>query len=472
MNALRSWTPLSRRLSGALLLALAMLAVAAAPASARRNTNLDASAEAGETPPSETAPSPPSGETTPPSEEPAHERGAAPRHRGRSRCSISLEAPRTLAAGEPLTVTGALTCEEPTEAAGVPVTIFEHSAGTHGTEEVANATTGEDGTFAASVPEPETNSWLYARSGRARSSRAPVHVLPVVTLAGPAHGAVLPMATHRGAGFSPIHFSGTVSPDDAGARVTLQRERPLGSAAWRPVAVSHVAADGSFAFSRSFHAPGTLVLRAFVHRHAHHLPAISETLSYQVAQADATALTISLTPEVVPYGEAVTIAGKDPAGEGRTVTLLAAGSGGGFSPVATATTTQGGAYSFTQTPLASTDYRVISGTQSSVALRAVLTFALTAVASATEVHAGEGPTISGTVAPASPGAHVFLMRVPAPPGVRMETLGYATVGPGSEYAIAVPPAAAGTATYRVRIARVNSGPRGALSAPVTITTVP
>ena len=466
MNVLRSWNPLSRRLTGALLPALAMLAVAAAPASARRNTNLDASAEAGETPPSETSPAPPTEETTP--EAPA----PSPRHKRRSHCSISLEAPATLAAGEALTVTGRLTCDEPGESAGAPVQIFSRSAGTHGSEEAANATTGEDGTFAATVTPPEANAYLYARSGRARSPREGVRVLPVVTLAGPAHGAVLPMSTRHGRALSPIHFSGTVSPTDAGAKVTLQRERPLGSGAWRPVAVSQVASDGSFAFIRSFHAPGALLLRAFVHRHAHHLPAISETLSYQVAQANTTALTISLTPETVPYGEAVTIAGKLAGGEGKTVTLFARAGGGDFSPVATATTTEGGAYTFTQTPLRNTEYRVVSGTQSSVALRAQVTFALTAVASATDVAAGEGPTITGTVAPASPGTHVFLMRVPAPPGVRMETLGYATVGPGSEYAIAVPPASAGTATYRVRIARVNGGLRGALSAPVVITTAP
>ncbi len=469
MNALRSRNPLSSRLAGALLLVIAMLAVAAVPASARRNTNLDASAEAGETPPSESAPSPPSGETTP--EAPAHEK-AAPRHKGRSHCSVSLEAPQTLVAGEPLTVTGRLTCDEASESAGAAVQIFSRAAGTHGFEEAANATTAEDGTFAASVSPPEGNAYLYARSGRARSPREPVRILPVVTLAGPAHGAVLPLSTHHGRALSPIHFSGTVSPVDAGARVTLQRERPLGSGAWRPVAVSRVAEDGSFAFTRSFHAPGTLLLRAFVHHHAHHLPSISETLGYQVAQADATALTISLTPELVPYGQAVTIAGRRPGGAGSTVTLYARSDGGDSSPVASTTTTEGGAYTFTQTPLRNTEYRVTSGTQSSVALRAQVTFALTAVASATEVAAGEGPTITGTVAPASPGSHVFLLRVPAPPGVRMETLGYSTVGPGSEYAIAVPPAPAGAATYRVRIARVNGGLRAALSAPVVITTAP
>ena len=350
--------------------------------------------------------------------------------------------------------------------------IFSRAAGTGGSDEVASATTAEDGTFAASVAPPEGNAYLYARSGRARSPRQPVHVLPVVTLAGPAHGAVLPMSTHRHRGLSPIHFSGTVSPADSGAKVTLQRERPLGSGAWRPVAVSHVAADGSFSFTHGFHAPGTLLLRAFVHRHAHHLPAISETLSYQVAQADAGALTISLTPETVPYGESLTVAGRAPGGAGKAVTLFARTGGGDFSAVATATTTEGGAYAFTQTPLRNTEYRVTSGAQSSVTLRAQVSFALTAVPSATELAAGEATTIAGTVAPASPGAHVLLMRVPPPPGVRMETLGFATVGPGSEYALAVPPAPAGTAVYRVRIARVNGGLRGALSAPVTITTAP
>jgi hypothetical protein len=467
MTASRSWNPYPRRLALALLLALLALACAAAPAAARRGTSLDASSEAGETP----STPPPAGETAPGPEAPPAEAGAAPRRARRPRCDVALEAPHTLIAGESPTLSGQLTCSETGEAAGASVQIFARAAGTPGTSEVATALTQADGSFAVTLAPLESNSYFFARSGRSRSPREAVRVSPLVTLAGPAHGAVLPMASRHARAQAAVHFSGTVSPSDAGAIVALQRERPLGSGTWRAVAFGRVGQDGAFAFSHSFRTPGPLVLRAFVHRHGHRLPAVSEPLSYQVAQADLAGLglTITLTPQTVAYGEPVAIAGKLAGGAGSPVTLLARTGPGGFGAIASTTAGEDGAYSFTQTPARDTEYRVAGGGRSSTTLRAEVTFSLTATPSATTVAAGEGPTISGTVTPASPGARVYLRRV-SRSGVGYETLGYATVGPGSDYSIAVPPAPAGTATYRVQIPRVPGGLRAASTQPILITT--
>jgi len=196
------------------------------------------------------------------------------------------------------------------------VQIFERSAGTAGFTAVATVLSGADGSFTATLPPLETNSFLYARAGRARSPRVAIKVAPVVTLVGPAHGAVLPLAGRHGRPQTPVTFTGTVSPSDAGAIVALQRERPAGSGSWRRVAVGRVGEDGRFSFSHLFRTPGAIVLRAFVHRHAHRLPAVSEALSYDVAQADNPSLTISLSPQTVAFGGAVTISAGSPARPG------------------------------------------------------------------------------------------------------------------------------------------------------------
>ena len=59
----------------------------------------------------------------------------------------------------------------------------------------------------------------------------------------------------------------------------------------------------------AFHAAGPLVLRGRLHSHAHRLAAVSETLSYEVAEAQNPALTISASPESLAFGESVTVSG-------------------------------------------------------------------------------------------------------------------------------------------------------------------
>jgi len=474
MTAKRPSTTLVHRLIGAVALAALLLACTAATAGARRNTDLSGPPGASETP--VTGEAPPTGETPPTGEQPTASGTETPpptepapvrRHSRRSSCPVRLEGPSELTAEEAVVLKGQLTCAEAGEAAGQQVQIFERTAGTPGFVQAGTVLTEADGSFTATLAPVEQNSSFYARLGRSRSAHVATRVTPLVTLAGPARGAVF-QATHHGRAQTPITFSGTVSPDDAGAVVVLQRERPLGSGRWRRVATTQVAENGGFAFAHAFHAAGPLVLRAFLHRHAHRLAAASETLSYEVAEPQNPALTISASPWSVAYGETVTISGALAGPAGSTVTLEGRSGGGPFSQLATTTTSEGGAYTFTQTPGQVSDYRVRSGLQRSAPARVSVAFALTAVPSSTTIASGEGFTISGTLAPAAPGARVYLQRL-MPGRVVWATLGFATVRPDSSFEFEVPPAPAGTASYRVRTER-GTGLAGGITQPVAVTT--
>ncbi|HXB15551.1 MAG TPA: hypothetical protein VNV44_07375 [Solirubrobacteraceae bacterium] len=469
MRTLRSWNPSARALLVVLALASAAGATGVETAAARRNVNLEAGSEPAQT--SAPAAESPSAQPEAPAGEGGGETGSRRHGHGgrRGGCAVTLEAPHSSSAGEAPTVTGKLTCAEAGEAAGAPVQILERTAGRPGFATAATELTEPDGSYAATLAPADADVYLYARAGHARSPRQAIRITPLVTLAGPATGAVLPMARRRSSQ-SPITFSGTVSPADAGALVTLQRERPNGSGSWRRVAFTRVGEDGSFSFSHLFRIPGPLELRAFVHRHDHRLPAVSETLSYEVAQPQNPSLTISASPADVPFGSPVTISGRLAAPAGSPVALLTLGGGGPLTTAASTGTESGGAYSFTQTPNRDTAYRVSGGAQSSATVRVQVSFAVTAVPSASTVAPGEGVTITGTVAPASPGARVYLRR-PARTATGYQTLGYATVQPDSTYAIAVPASTPGSAVYRVQAPQLGAMHAGA-SAPVTVVTTP
>ncbi len=479
MTVTRSWTTILRSLAGAVALAALVLACTAATASARRDVDLGAptgaseTPAAGETPPAGEAPAAgesPAGtvtETPPPTEPTPVVRHS--RHARRSSCAIALEGPSQLSADEAVVLKGQLTCAEAGEAAAQQVQIFERTADTPGFVEAATALTEPDGSFTATLAPAEAKSFFYARVGRSRSAHVVTRVTPLVTLVGPARGAVF-QATRHGRAETPISFSGTVSPDDAGALVTLQRERPLGGGRWRPVATAQVGDDGGFAFEHAFRAAGPLVLRARLHRHAHTLAAVSEALSYEVAQAQNPALTIAASPQSLAFGESVTISGKLAGPAGATVTLEGRSDGGAYAALASTATTEGGAYTFTQAPAQATSYRVTSGVQRSVAVRLPVMFALAATPSTTNVASGEGFTISGTLAPASPGARVYLQRL-RPGSTTWATLGFATVLPDSTFEFEVPAAVAGTASYRVSVGRMP-GLAGTATHPVAVTTAP
>ncbi len=465
MTASRSWNPLLGRFATALALAALTLAFGATTAAARRNVDLSPASESAEARGS--GETPPGGGGGPETTKP--ETSQVTPHASHPNCVVSLEGPAAFSAGQAPVLKGQLTCPEASEAASQSVAIFEHSAGTPGYAEVAPATTAPDGSFSATPPPVDTNALFYARFGRSRSQRVSMRVSPLVTLAGPAHGAVLPMSARSAR--SPIRFTGTVSPADTGAPVTLQRERPVGSGQWRRVAVGRVAADGSFAFLHRFRTAGPVVLRAFVHGFGHRLAAVSETLSYEVSQAQNPALTIAAEPGTVAFGQSVTITGRLAGPAGHAVTLSAREAGGAYAPVSTATTGEGGSYTFTVTPSGTTTYRVSADGVRSMPVRVSVTFALTATPSATTLTEGEGFTITGTVAPASPGARVYLKRT-ARSGVGYETLGYGILGADSSYTIDVPAAPAGTATYRVQVPGGGAVMQGTSSAPIVVTTAP
>jgi hypothetical protein len=109
-------------------------------------------------------------------------------------------------------------------------------------------------------------------------------------------------------------------------------------------------------------------------------------------------------------GQPVTISGVAAAGAGQAVTLLARTAGGAFVEAAKATTDGTGHYSFTQTPLQNTAYRVSSAaTRSSVLFEGVAE-ALSLDPAPSAAIAGQQLTFSGTLTPADGGGTVELER--------------------------------------------------------------
>lgn len=122
---------------------------------------------------------------------------------------------------------------------------------------------------------------------------------------------------------SRVVFSGTVSPDDAGALVALQRESSVGSEEWHRIDFSHVGQGGTYSIVHTFVVPGDANIRVVMRARGVNAPGASEPVSYEISQAQNPALTIESSADPISYGQPVTIRGKLAASGGTQLTLLA-----------------------------------------------------------------------------------------------------------------------------------------------------
>src|SRR6185437_4153764 len=108
------------------------------------------------------------------------------------------------------------------------------------------------------------NTQFYSVVSGVHSGRRGVKVSPRVTLAGPTDGSQLftgggPLfRSHaRRLGLTnKVVFSGSVSPQDVGAVVALQRENSTGNEEWRRIDWSRVGQGGTFSITHVFSVPG------------------------------------------------------------------------------------------------------------------------------------------------------------------------------------------------------------------------
>ncbi|MGO9321407.1 MAG: hypothetical protein ACLQBY_11490 [Solirubrobacteraceae bacterium] len=313
--------------------------------------------EAGTTPPSEAGTSAPGESTGYPS------RAGERRAERRDRCHVEATvAPGRLTAGESATVVGSLTCAIPADAAEQTVTIYQRATGTPGISAVGTTTTGASGAFRFTTGAVEADSAFYASSQGARSRRSEVRVTPLVTISGPAESTQLAAVSRRSDAGSPANtltFAGTVSPDDVGGRVVLQRESATVSENWRRIGLGEVGADGKYSISHTFSKAGTATVRVVV-RVPGLLAAASEPLTYVIAPRQGAAplleavkplLTAEVSSTGVQTGQPLTFSGTiAPAHTGQVVYLERQNpSGIGFHAVDIGAVSAAGTYSIEHT---------------------------------------------------------------------------------------------------------------------------
>ncbi len=474
----RSRAPLSLIVS---VVALACMGIAPGSAAARRNRSGERSSPAGlpqestspsepklpgEEPTSREPEAPGGGESSPvASGESGRESAADERARG---CTTSVAASASITtAGQPLTLTGQLSCRRGS-VAETPVTIYVRGRGDRGSagaEEVGVTTTAADGSFTFTTSAPSHNVTFLARGPNGRGAHANVKVEPLVELSGPPAEAVSAQGRRAGAGRPQWTFTGSVDPAASGTHVALQREYPAEQERWHTFAVGVVGADGSFSIVHALPPRGELSIRAVAHVRGD-LAAASEPLSFAITATQNPQLTISASSAAVSSGQPVTISGVAAGAAGQHVTLLARTDGGPFVALARYTTGAGGEYTFTTTPAQRTDYRVSSAAEQSSVLLEGFKYLLTAEPAPATIAAGARLSFTGTVLAAPAGQPVFLERENGA-GPSFHVIASASVGADSSYSIPYAFGRRTSAVLRIRVP-ANSVSDGSTSEPFSV----
>ncbi len=379
-------------------------------------------------------------------------------------------APRLITAGESALSYGQEICRTGS-AANQPVTIYERPAGAPGFSILGTTTTNEEGRFQLPTGALARNTLLYAAIGNARSRQREEKVAALVTLAGPPETKTLFAGIRTGRRHA-VTFEGTVSSEDAGATVVLQRENSVRGNEWHRVSPpALVNGEGKFSITKAFVVPGASSIRAVVRSNGRNVASPSNVLSYVITQAQNPSLTIESSQDPLAFGGTAVIGGTV-AGEPNTaVTLLARQAHGHWTAVSTSTTEGSGKYAFApQKPNASTKYRVTAGARSSAALYEGVKYVLTAAPSATSVLSGQPLTFSGTVAPIKPG-HAIYLEKQNPLGGGFHVVAVGAVAADGTYSITRSFFAPGSYVLRVKIPG-DSEDGGAASPASTITVNP
>jgi hypothetical protein len=403
-------------------------------------------------------------------------------------CRIRLEAPapRLVQFGETALLYGRIKCRPGSAAAGEAVNYFARVAGAAAAP-IGTSSSDTLGRFQLTTPTLEKNTSFFVTAGGAVSAHRLVKVSPKVTIAGPPEGSILytgrgPILHPKGQSALPskVTFTGQVSPKLAGAEVVLQRENAIRGEEWHRIGHAIVGPTGAYSIEHTFSVPGPADIRVLVRRTKFTARGVSESLSYEIVQAQNPDLTIFSSKNPLQYGEPVTISGAYTAGEGVKLTLMAKPRPlKKFIEVATTTTGAGGAYTFAaQTPLQNTIYKVVAAgagpaaKRNSAALFEGVKYLLTATPSTTSVHQGSPILFSGTVSPAAAG-HVIYLQVLDLQGAGFHILDVGTVGPAGAYSISYIPFVPATRKYRVRIPGdpAHEGTSSALF-PITTTASP
>jgi hypothetical protein len=385
-------------------------------------------------------------------------------------CHVKLNvAPRLITSGESVLAFGQLRCPVEAQAANQTVTLYERSASS-GYSVAGTTTTDTHGFYQLTATNLTANSLIYVTAGTTQSGKRDVKVAAQVTLSGPPEGVV--PSTLRTGHHNMVTFTGTVSPQDEGALVILQRQNAIRGNEWHRIGrATTVGAGGTFTITHTFRYPGDANIRVVV-RSPENIPSASNVLDYEIVQAQNPQLTIESSANPISYGQSTTIKGVLAGKPNTPVQLLArTAQQSSFTLLAEAKTDATGAYTFApQTPLQSTFYRVQGAGRKSAVLYEGVKYVLSAGVSATSVESGQSVTFSGTVTPDEAGHVVYLERENAA-GTGFHVIQVGEVSSNSTYSIVHAFYNVGTSVVRIK---VPGGPFNGTtdSTPFTITVTP
>jgi hypothetical protein len=384
-----------------------------------------------------------------------HQNLNKPKQSGGGGCRINIVSePHVITSGESVQLFGALRCHPGGPAnEGQTVTVFERAAGQAAFQTLGTPTTGPAGFYSIVAPNVTANTVYYASAVGVRSENRKVRVAPQVTVGKaptPPEGAQLRTGRHNR-----VTFAGNVSPADENAELILQRENAVGGEEWHPIQRGFVGAGGAFSITHTFVVPGDANIRVLVRTHGQFtVRGISNTLSYEISQAENPLLTLNSSADPIPFGQSMTLSGVLKGGANQKVILLSHPRGSlPFTKVGEASTNGNGEYSFLEQPPQNTSYRVTGASLSSAVLFEGVKYVLTAGVSATTVASGQPLTFSGTVIPTHPehpGHVVYLERENAFGG-GFHVVDVGTVEPDSAYSIVHSVFGAGKQVFRVRV---------------------
>jgi hypothetical protein len=347
---------------------------------------------------------------------PRHARvpGGLPGHANGCRLSLDLKL-HVITAGEPADAVGQLFCGKGGDVGSQTVTIYGRSALAPGFTVAATGTTEEHGAYAVPVANVENDTQFYAVADGIQSAMTVERVLASVKLSGAPEGVLFTIPLHAGHHHLATKFTGEVSPADRGATVILQRQNALKGDEWHRIGPPGVVdEEGKFTIEHNFVVPGPANIRVIVRDPRVNVTSPSNTLTYEITQAQNPRLTIESLADPISYGQSTTIHGsveKLVAGTplklmARTIHTI------GFTPVGETRVEPGGKYTFASvTPLASAFYKVIGGDESSALLYEGVKYLLTTnVSPGTTTEEGKPLVFFGTVKPGIAGHKIYLER--------------------------------------------------------------
>jgi hypothetical protein len=273
-----------------------------------------------------------------------------------------------------------------------------------------------------------------------------------------------------------VLFTGTVAPDHANEKVLIQTQDSTTGSGWRTIAKGLTNAASAFSIAHGFRDGGDYTLRAYLPGDARNTAGSSDSSTLQVQQTQNPGFTINSSAPAIGVGASATISGTLYTNQSAAtpapsvpVELYARSVNGAFKAVASATTQSDGSYSFVESPVNNTVYKVASTTKPFVhtaGLYEAVEDSVSLAASATSATVGSTVTFSGAVTPDHTG-HQIDLQIQTPQG-GWQDVAEEPISAGSRYSFDYRFGQPSTFTVR---ARIFGGPEnvGAGSAPVTVT---